>query len=109
MTKTAGAPIVSRLSGVYQPADDGSIEVKLYTTSTTIDDDLEVVTSTPHSSRKLIAAGQGPWEGLRTDSGVSGIARVETMTKPTFATARRYTLIEDGLSTAPYPILGTLE
>lgn len=109
VTKTAGAPIVSRLSGVYLPAEDGSIEVKLYTTSTTIDDDLEVVTSTPHSSLKLIAAGQGSWEGLRTDPGVSGIAKVETRTTPTFTTARRYTLIEDGQSTAPYSILGTFE
>lgn len=109
VTKTAGAPIVSRLSGVYQPAEDGSIEVKLYTISTTTDDDLEVVTSTPHSTWKLIATGQGTWEGLRTDSGVSGIAKVETRTTPTFSAARRYTLVEDGHSTSPYSILGTFE
>lgn len=109
VTKTAGAPIVSRLSGAYQPAEDGSIEVKLYTTSTTAEDDLEVVTSTPHSSLKLIAAGQGTWEGLRTDAGVSGIVKVETRTTPTFTTARRYALIEDGLSTTPYSVLGTFE
>ncbi|MFN7936250.1 MAG: hypothetical protein U0R19_23165 [Bryobacteraceae bacterium] len=109
VTKTSGGPVSARLTGSYQPMSDGSVEVKLFTTSTTTADDLDETTTTAHSSLKLIAAGQSTWEGLRTDPGVSGVVKVEALAKATTSSLKRYTLIEDGVAQAPYSVLGTFD
>lgn len=109
ITKTSGGPLATRLTGSYQPMSDGSVEVKLFVTSTTTADDLDVTTTTPHSSLKLIAAGQTTWEGLRTDPGVSGVVKVEPAVKSAPNALKRYTLIEDGVAQSPYSVLGTFD
>lgn len=109
VTKTSGGPVTTRLTGAYQPMSDGSVEVKLFTTSTSTADDLDVTTTSAHSSLKLIAAGQNTWEGLRIDPGVSGVVKLEAAVKAATSSLKRYTLIEDGVAQAPYSVLGTFE
>lgn len=109
VSKTSGGAVTTRLSGSYQPLEDGSVEVKLSTTSTVIDEDLELTTAKPHSAMRLLAGAQGVWEGLRTDAGFSGAIKMETLVKASTSTTKRYTLIEEGVSSTPYSVLGTFE
>lgn len=108
ITRGPAGTTSQQLSGSYRPMDDGTVEVKLLSTASPSEEDEPAVT-TLHSTMRLMGAGEGAYEGLRTDSGYHSVLRAESYGKGGFAANSRYTLVESGASVPAYSALGSIE